>query len=202
MSLEAQGAQVCVASKQRPGTMLFGQHGTRCRVDFNIDDMYRAGDYMTFDAVFIPGGAAPQRFRNTQAAHKIIEWMVQRKRVVAAICHGVKALGAAGVLSGAKCTSYSGIKLAVQRYGGEWVDQPVVVHEQCGAAIVTSRTPPDLLDFSTALVAEVEKRDPAAGLATSPRQHGVLRYGLYWGPPLIAWCLDTFATSTAASSLD
>mmetsp|Transcript_51591 Transcript_51591/g.142859 ORF Transcript_51591/g.142859 Transcript_51591/m.142859 type:complete len:397 (+) Transcript_51591:14-1204(+) len=163
-SLEAQGARVIVASKQQLGTKLVGHNGMCLIVDASIDEMYKTEDYKTFDAVFIPGGAAPQRFRNSQAAHSIIEWMASNKRVVAAICHGVKALGAAGVLSGVRCTSYIGIKLAVQRYGGEWVDQEFVVHEQCGAAIITARTPPDLPAFCVALLAEVEKRNPPVSL--------------------------------------
>jgi len=162
-ALEAQGAQVRVAARYDPGIELIGQqNGMCCRVDHNLEKMYKAGDHTVFDAVFIPGGAAPQALRHNEAAQKIIAWMVQEGRVAAAICHGVKLLGSAGVLKGAKCTSYSGIKLAVKQYGADWSDQEVVVDEKSsGGTIITSRTPPDLPAFCRAVVVEVERRVPA-----------------------------------------
>ena len=44
---------------------------------------------------------------------------------IAAICHGLQVLSAAGVLEGKACTAYPAVGPEVRRAGGKWVDVPV-----------------------------------------------------------------------------
>ncbi|WP_313884923.1 DJ-1/PfpI family protein [Desulfofundulus sp. TPOSR] len=44
---------------------------------------------------------------------------------IAAICHGIQVLAAAGVLRGKTCTAYPAVKPEVENAGGKWVDVEV-----------------------------------------------------------------------------
>ena len=44
---------------------------------------------------------------------------------VAAICHGIQILTAAGVVEGKSCTAYPAVGPEVKAAGGKWVDTPV-----------------------------------------------------------------------------
>jgi len=43
---------------------------------------------------------------------------------IAAICHGLQILTAAGVLAGKACTAYPAVGPEIRACGGEWVDLP------------------------------------------------------------------------------
>lgn len=86
----------------------------------------RAEDY---DALVIPGGRAPEYIRLNSAVLEIVRHFAEANKPIAAICHGIQVLAAAGVLKGKTCTAYPAVKPEVENAGGKWVDTGV--NEAC-----------------------------------------------------------------------
>src|SRR3984893_17008145 len=82
----------------------------------------KAGDY---DAPVTPGGRAPEYLRLNEAVIQVVRHFASARKPIAAICHGVQILTAAGVVEGKGCTAYPAVGPEVKRAGGKWVDTPV-----------------------------------------------------------------------------
>jgi len=78
-----------------------------------------------YDALVIPGGRAPEYLRLDPAVLRLVQRFAETKKPIAAICHGVQILTAAGVVEGKSCTAYPAVAPEVKRAGGKWVDVPV-----------------------------------------------------------------------------
>jgi protease I len=105
------------------------------------------------DAIVIPGGTInADKLRLVPEAVALVQDAVERRIVVAAICHGPWALVEAGVVRGRRVTSYPSVRTDVINAGGEWIDQPVVVDDSGGYRLITSRRPRDLEPFSAAII--------------------------------------------------
>eukprot|EP00123_Amoebidium_parasiticum_P013671 comp22089_c0_seq1/m.32212 comp22089_c0_seq1/g.32212 ORF comp22089_c0_seq1/g.32212 comp22089_c0_seq1/m.32212 type:complete len:194 (-) comp22089_c0_seq1:367-948(-) len=66
-------------------------------------DSVKANDY---DALFIPGGRAPEYLRLDERVLDIARHFSTAKKPIAAVCHGVQILTAAGCLKGRSCAGY------------------------------------------------------------------------------------------------
>ncbi|MBL8149009.1 MAG: DJ-1/PfpI family protein [Blastocatellia bacterium] len=77
----------------------------------------RAEDY---DALVIPGGRAPEYLRLNKDVINVIRHFAQTNKPIAAICHGLQLLTAAGVLRGRACTAYPAVGPEISLAGGEW----------------------------------------------------------------------------------
>ncbi len=104
-----------------------------------------------FDALILPGGEAPAMLRENEDVVSFVHDFFETGKVVAAICHGPQVLARAGVLDGMTTTGVGGIQEELEEAGATFVDESVVVYEN----LITSRTPPDLYDFSRAIENEV-----------------------------------------------
>lgn len=107
--------------------------------DFEGDQTYseKPGHNFTLNATFddidphdyaglvIPGGRAPEYLRLNQRVLEIVRTFFEPPRPVAAICHGLQLLTAAGVLKGRRCTAYPACGPEVTLAGGEYVEIPV-----------------------------------------------------------------------------
>ena len=78
-----------------------------------------------YDALVIPGGRAPEYLRLDPAVIRLAQHFAEAKKPIAAICHGVQILTAAGVVEGKSCTAYPAVAPEVKRAGGKWADVPV-----------------------------------------------------------------------------
>ncbi len=78
-----------------------------------------------YDALVIPGGRAPEYLRLDPAVIRLVQQFAEEKKPIAAICHGVQILTAAGVVEGKSCTAYPAVAPEVKRAGGKWVDVAV-----------------------------------------------------------------------------
>jgi protease I len=78
-----------------------------------------------YDALVLPGGRAPEYLRLNEAVLRAVRHFAQANKPIAAICHGVQILTAAGVLEGKGCTAYPAVGPEVRRAGGKYVDVPV-----------------------------------------------------------------------------
>lgn len=75
-----------------------------------------------FDALVIPGGRAPEYLRLDDRVLVMVRHFAEVGKPIAAICHGLQILAAAGVLEGRLCTAYPAVKPEVIRAGARWGD--------------------------------------------------------------------------------
>lgn len=82
-------------------------------------DEINPGDY---DALLVPGGRAPEYIRLNESVLAIVRHFAEADKPIAAICHGLQLLAAAGVLTGKTCTAYPACGPDVASSGGEYVE--------------------------------------------------------------------------------
>jgi protease I len=78
-----------------------------------------------YDALVIPGGRAPEYLRLNPAVLDLVREFEKSKKPIAAMCHGLQILAAAGVLKGRSCTAYPACGPEVTQAGGTYVEIPV-----------------------------------------------------------------------------
>ena len=78
-----------------------------------------------YDALLVPGGRAPEYLRLNPEVLALVRGFAAAKQPIAAICHGLQLLAAAGVLKGRACTAYPACGPEVQLAGGTFIDLPV-----------------------------------------------------------------------------
>ena len=129
--------------------------GHSVSVDRTLDDADAgAGEY---DAIVLPGGQInPDLLRVDRRALNLIRALHERKKVVAAVCHGPWVLCSTQALKGRKLTCFFAIKDDVINAGGKYVDQEVVRDGN----LITSRKPDDLPAFMQAVIQAVREVKP------------------------------------------
>ena len=70
----------------------------------------------------LPGGRAPEYLRLDENVLRIVRHFATSHKPIAAICHGVQILTAAGVVEGLACTAYPAVGPEVKQAGGKWVN--------------------------------------------------------------------------------
>jgi 4-methyl-5(b-hydroxyethyl)-thiazole monophosphate biosynthesis len=149
-------AGVAVVTASPTGGRVRGAHGIQIEAERRFADV-RAAD---FDALVLPGGSANAE---TLASDKLAQGLIQEARrldkVVAAICAAPLALKAAGVIRGAKLTSFPSIASA---FAGEKYQQERVVKD---GRLLTSRAAGTSMEFALALVTELCGAAKAAAVA-------------------------------------
>src|SRR5438477_12331617 len=73
-----------------------------------------------YDALVLPGGRAPEYIRLNPRVLQIVRHFFETNKPVAAICHAMQILAAAGVLKGRSCTAYPAIGPDVTASGGDF----------------------------------------------------------------------------------
>lgn len=74
-----------------------------------------------YDALVIPGGRAPEYIRLVPRVLEIVRHFSESNKPIAAVCHGLLVLAAAGVLKGAECTAYPACGPDVQNAGAKFL---------------------------------------------------------------------------------
>ncbi len=74
-----------------------------------------------YSGLVLPGGRAPEFLRLNEEVLDIVRAFFQAQKPVAAICHGLQILTAAGVLKGRSCTAYPAVKPEITAAGGIFV---------------------------------------------------------------------------------
>jgi protease I len=93
--------------------------GHRFRLNATFDDV-RPEKY---DALVIPGGRAPEYLRLDERVLEIVRHFAAKEKPIAAICHGLQILVAAGVVKGRRCQAYPAVKPELVQAGAIW-DEP------------------------------------------------------------------------------
>ncbi len=129
-----------------------GKKGYKVSANLSFDEV----EPSAFDALYLPGGKAPDHLKHIPEVQKIVQAFDREKKPMAAICHGPLILATAGVLQGRKATCYWRVAGDIQSAGARYENVPVVVDEN----LVTSREPADIPDFMkevTALLGRVQE---------------------------------------------
>lgn len=112
-----------------------------------------------YDALVIPGGRAPEYIRLNPDVLRIARHFAEARKPIAAVCHGLLVLAAAGVLKGRTCTGYPAVGPDVSAAGGEWVEVPAhraVVHDNLVTAPAWPAHPEWLAKFLEVLGTRIE----------------------------------------------
>jgi len=83
-----------------------------------FDDV-RPEDY---DALVLPGGRAPEYLRLNARVLAMARHFAEARKPIAAVCHGLQILAAAGVLQDIQCTGYPAVGPELQRAGAKYVE--------------------------------------------------------------------------------
>jgi protease I len=78
-----------------------------------------------YDALVIPGGRAPEYLRLDERVLAAVRHFAEAGKPIAAICHGIQLLTAAGVVRGRGCSAYPAVGPEVALAGGKYVSIPV-----------------------------------------------------------------------------
>ncbi|RME58228.1 MAG: DJ-1/PfpI family protein [Caldilineae bacterium] len=93
--------------------------------NFTLNASFDRVDPADYDGLVIPGGRAPEYIRLNPRVLEIVQHFFTENKPVAAICHGIQVLVAAGMVKGRKMTAYPAVGPDVTAAGGEYVDIPV-----------------------------------------------------------------------------
>lgn len=110
-----------------------------------------------FDAVFIPGGYAPDHLRRHVEILKFVKEMYSRGKIVAAICHGPWVLASAEIIAGKKVTSFHSIRDDLVHAGAVYTGKNVEIDGN----IVTATDPSALPEMMREIV-RLLKQPPLA----------------------------------------
>jgi len=146
--LEEHGAEVVVLG---PSVGEFKAYNSEQMV--TIEKAVEEANVSDFDALILPGGKGPAVLRENEAAVNFARGFMESGKPVAAICHGPQVLITAGIIKDRTLTCASSVAEEVQRAGGEYRDEPVIVDEN----LITSRGPGDLDAFNEAILKVLKK---------------------------------------------
>lgn len=138
LRLQEAGANVEVVGPQQHETYK-GKKGLSIRADQG----YAQIDASAYDALFIPGGWAPDKLRRSEHVLSIVRHMDEAQKPIGQICHAGWVLVSADIARGKRLTSTPGIKDDMINAGAEWVDKSSVVDGH----LVSARNPYDLPDM-------------------------------------------------------
>lgn len=107
-----------------------------------------------YAGLFLSGGRAPEYLRYNRDLLNITRHFFHANKPVAAVCHGIEILAAAGCIQGRTVTTVAKCALDAQQGGARYVDEPCVVDGN----LVTARTWHDNTPFLQAFVAMLKAR--------------------------------------------
>jgi protease I len=92
--------------------------------NFTLNATFDEVNPADYDALLVPGGRAPEYLRLNPRVLNIVRHFAETNKPIAAICHGLQILAAAGVLKGRRCTAYPAVGPEVRNCGGDYQDIP------------------------------------------------------------------------------
>jgi protease I len=152
--LQEAGATVELIGAEADRTVV-GKKGQELTTDNAAADL----DPADLDLLVIAGGYGPDKLRTDEGVKRLVRGMDEAGKPVAFICHAGWVPISAGIVAGRRVTSVEAIADDLRNAGAGWEDAEVVVDGN----LVTSRRPPDLPAFMSALIeVAVGAEEPAA----------------------------------------
>ena len=93
--------------------------------NFTLNATFSAVKVKQYDALVLPGGRAPEYLRLNKRVLEIVREFTTAGKPIAAICHGLQIMAAAGVLKGRRCTTYPPVGPEVANAGALYVEIPL-----------------------------------------------------------------------------
>lgn len=93
--------------------------------NFTLNASFAEVNPDTYTGLLIPGGRAPEYLRLNERVLEITRQFSEADKAIAAICHGLQLLAAAGSLKGKSCTAYPACAPEVNLAGGTYVETPI-----------------------------------------------------------------------------
>jgi protease I len=90
--------------------------------NFRLNATFADIDESTYDALVLPGGRAPEYLRLDARVIEISRHFAAAGKPIAAICHGLQILTAAGVIEGKSCSAYPAVKPEITAAGATYVE--------------------------------------------------------------------------------
>lgn len=148
-ALEAVGVECLIVSPH--DGKIKGWNGKNWGKSIDVDMTVVDAFDQDFDFLILPGGVInPDKLRNSADAVAFVQSFANKRRPIAAICHGVQTLIETGFVKGKTLTSWSSLRTDLLNAGANWIDEEVVVDHR----LITSRKPADLPSFNTVIVRE------------------------------------------------
>ncbi len=88
--------------------------------NFALNSTFEEIQPEAYDALVIPGGRAPEYLRLNENVLDIVRHFSQADKPIAAICHGLQILTAAGVVEKKLCTAYPAVQPELIQAGARW----------------------------------------------------------------------------------
>ena len=89
--------------------------------NFALNATFADINAVDYDALYIPGGRAPEYLRLNDAVIEMVRSFFVADKPVSSICHGPQLLAAAGVLEGKRVSAYPACEPEVKLAGGTYV---------------------------------------------------------------------------------
>ena len=93
--------------------------GHRFRLNASFDDV----QVDAYDALVLPGGRAPEYLRLDPRVLEVVQHFAAEDKPIAAVCHGLQILAAAGVMGGRRSQAYPAVRPELIQVGATW-DEP------------------------------------------------------------------------------
>ena len=108
------GAIVKTAIHDREDDQTFTEKpGHNFKLNFDFDNV-KEEDY---DGLLLPGGRCPEYLRLNERVMQIVRYFLEKNRPIAAVCHGIQLLTAAGGIQGRTITCTWGVYTEVEMAG-------------------------------------------------------------------------------------
>lgn len=133
--------------------------------NFTLNANFEEVNPENYDALVVPGGRAPEYIRLNEKVLEITRHFARSNKPIAAICHGLQVLAAAGVLEGKSCTAYPACGPDVTRAGGLYAHIPAdeaMVDGNLVTAPAWPAHPRWLAEFLKLLGTRIEHKEMAA----------------------------------------
>lgn len=127
--------------------------------NFTLNATFSEVNTAAYDALVIPGGRAPEYLRLDENVLQVVRHFTENNKPVAAICHGLQLLAAAGVLAGRSCTAYPACGPEVTLAGGKYVEIDVTAAHVDGNLVTAPAWPAHpawIAEFVKILGAKIE----------------------------------------------
>lgn len=130
------------------GIDVCGAHSVTVKADMLVDDI----NFDEIDGIVLPGGMpGTQHLKESESVKKLIEYCMESKLMIGAICAAPSVLGELGYLDGADAVCYPGFEEALK--GAKVHTVPVVR----SGNIITSRGAGTAFEFGRAIIDYLDK---------------------------------------------
>ena len=93
--------------------------------NFSLNATFSQINVLDYDALYLPGGRAPEYLRLNSKVIEMIQHFVNTDKPIASICHGPQLLTAAGVLEGKKVSAYPACQPEIEMAGAHYIELPM-----------------------------------------------------------------------------